>query len=494
MLPSKQAADGDRDGLPNVVMEAASQALPIVATDFAGIPEFVRHGVEGLLVAPGDVAALAAALAGLAGAPERRAALGEAAFARLTGAFSAQAGLETIHARLTASVAAAAGAMSATVLIAVTHLLGSGHLVRARHLARALAGAGHEVTLASGGMPLRPGEGEPYAFVQLPPVKVEGTDFRNLLDEEGRPITGDRRAARRDQLVALATRLRPAVVITEHFPFGRRQLAEEFLAVIAAAKAADPETLVLSSIRDVLVAPRADRIDEAHARLASLFDGVLVHGDRAFLPLEASWPVTPELAARLHYTGYLAGPPSLAGPPPGDAAEILVSGGGSGAALPLFEAAIAAAKRHGGSRRWRILVGRASDPAELARLQAAAPAHVVVEWARPDFPALLSASAISVSQAGYNTVLDLVAAGRPAIVVPFDAGAETEQAIRAEAMARAGLARCLRLCGDAQADAQALADAVAAALREPPPPPLALDRAGADGAVAAVSGLLRSRR
>ena len=43
--------------------------------------------------------------------------------------------------------------MSARVLIAVTHLLGIGHLVRARHLARALAEAGHEVTLASGGLP-----------------------------------------------------------------------------------------------------------------------------------------------------------------------------------------------------------------------------------------------------------------------------------------------------------------------------------------------------
>ena len=68
VLPSKRGEDGDRDGLPNVVMEAASQALPIVATDFAGIPEFVRDGVEGLLVPPGDVAALAQALAELAAA------------------------------------------------------------------------------------------------------------------------------------------------------------------------------------------------------------------------------------------------------------------------------------------------------------------------------------------------------------------------------------------------------------------------------------------
>jgi len=103
VLPSKQAGDGDRDGLPNVVMEAASQALPIVATDFAGIPEFVRPGVEGLLVRPGDIEGLAAALAELACSPQQRGQLGYRALARLTGSFSAAAGLDEIAARLLAS-------------------------------------------------------------------------------------------------------------------------------------------------------------------------------------------------------------------------------------------------------------------------------------------------------------------------------------------------------------------------------------------------------
>ncbi|HEV7257994.1 MAG TPA: glycosyltransferase [Bosea sp. (in: a-proteobacteria)] len=103
VLPSRQAGDGDRDGLPNVVMEAASQALPIVATDFAGIPEFVRQSVEGLLVQPGDVEGLARALAELAAAPERRAMLGRAAHERLTGAFSAAAGLDKVATLLRAS-------------------------------------------------------------------------------------------------------------------------------------------------------------------------------------------------------------------------------------------------------------------------------------------------------------------------------------------------------------------------------------------------------
>ncbi|CAN7156879.1 glycosyltransferase family 4 protein [Bosea sp. LjRoot237] len=109
VLPSKQAENGDRDGLPNVVMEAASQALPIVTTDFAGIPEFVRHGREGLLLRPGDVTALAKALDGLSRDPQWRAKLGAAAFARLGAEFSAQAGLERIHRALLAAVAGKSG-------------------------------------------------------------------------------------------------------------------------------------------------------------------------------------------------------------------------------------------------------------------------------------------------------------------------------------------------------------------------------------------------
>ncbi|MEI5665551.1 glycosyltransferase family 4 protein [Bosea sp. CCNWLW174] len=105
VLPSKQADNGDRDGLPNVMMEAASQALPIVATDFAGIPEFVRHSREGWLLRPGDVTALAKALEGLARDPHWRAKLGAAAFDRLRTEFSAQAGLERVHRALLAAVA-----------------------------------------------------------------------------------------------------------------------------------------------------------------------------------------------------------------------------------------------------------------------------------------------------------------------------------------------------------------------------------------------------
>ncbi|MFE1602551.1 glycosyltransferase family 4 protein [Methylobacterium sp. ID0610] len=95
-LPAKRAPSGDRDGLPNVIMEAASQRLAIVATDFAGIPEFLRDGIEGRLVPPGDWTSLSNAINLLARDPAERARLGAAALARLRTEFGAQAGFERI--------------------------------------------------------------------------------------------------------------------------------------------------------------------------------------------------------------------------------------------------------------------------------------------------------------------------------------------------------------------------------------------------------------
>ena len=62
LLPCRIAADGDRDGLPNVIVEAQSQRLPVVSTAISGIPELIEDGVNGLLVPPDDVAATVEAL------------------------------------------------------------------------------------------------------------------------------------------------------------------------------------------------------------------------------------------------------------------------------------------------------------------------------------------------------------------------------------------------------------------------------------------------
>ncbi|GAB5388196.1 MAG: glycosyltransferase [Alphaproteobacteria bacterium] len=87
-LASRVTGNGDRDGLPNVLMEAAAQDLPAVTTNVSGIPEFVIEGETGLMVDQDDAPALAKALETLIRDPERRRKMGQAAHARLHDGFT----------------------------------------------------------------------------------------------------------------------------------------------------------------------------------------------------------------------------------------------------------------------------------------------------------------------------------------------------------------------------------------------------------------------
>jgi len=98
-LACRVARDGDRDGLPNVLMEAQSQALACVATRVSAIPELIEDGATGLLVTESDVPALAAALEDLIRSPERRRALGDAGQARVRAQFALDANFERLAAR-----------------------------------------------------------------------------------------------------------------------------------------------------------------------------------------------------------------------------------------------------------------------------------------------------------------------------------------------------------------------------------------------------------
>jgi glycosyltransferase involved in cell wall biosynthesis len=103
VLASRIADDGDRDGVPNVILEAMSQRLPCVATCLPAIEEVLGDGTEGLLVPPGDPAALAGAMARLIGDPALRAAMGEAAEGRVHRDFSHEPGLDLIETLLRAA-------------------------------------------------------------------------------------------------------------------------------------------------------------------------------------------------------------------------------------------------------------------------------------------------------------------------------------------------------------------------------------------------------
>ncbi|MGD1868347.1 MAG: glycosyltransferase family protein [Neomegalonema sp.] len=352
------------------------------------------------------------------------------------------------------------------VLISVTHLLGTGHLARAIALADAFASAGHDALILSGGMPaphLHPGS--TAKLVQVPPVRSDGVDFANLLDPDGRPVADDYRSKRETAFNEALQSFEPDVVITELFPFGRRVLAGEFESLLRAARALAPRPLVFCSIRDVLAPPSSEKkAQQTSDRIRDFYDGVMVHGDPGITPLEQSWPVTPEIAAKLAYTGFIA-PTLPAAAPEGDGAdEVLVTAGGGPVGDSLFRASVAAAANSG--KTWRLLVGGGDRETRMAELRKRATPNVIIESVRPDFREVLQRAALSVSQAGYNTMMDLAASGAPAVLVPFEDGGETEQLQRAEAFAKRFPMTVLR---DRDLTPERLLTAVRGALERPRP-------------------------
>jgi predicted glycosyltransferase len=380
------------------------------------------------------------------------------------------------------------------VFFYVQHLLGIGHFRRAMALARALEAAGMAVTVASGGRPV-PGIPPAGRLLQLPPAEAADSSFATILDEAGRRIDEAWRARRRAALLAAFSQARPDLLLIEQFPFGRRAFRFELLALLEAAQARIPRPAIACSLRDILVAkPDPERIAETIALARRFFDRVLVHGDPAVIPLEASFPAAAEIADRLVYTGYVLdgaaaghGGSSLEAPE----GEILVSAGGGAVGRPLIEAALAARPLTAfKGRPWRIVTGPGMAEADVAALQAKLPEGVALDRLRPDLPRLFARCRLSVSQAGYNTVMELLAARARALVVPFAEARETEQTLRARRLAALGLLDLVE--ADALEPARLAAAIDRAAAR--PRPKVAIDLDGAAHSAALLEILAATRR
>jgi predicted glycosyltransferase len=359
-------------------------------------------------------------------------------------------------------------------LLHVQHLLGVGHLARAARLATALSAAGIETTMAMGGlgpMPFAIGGAE---LVRLPGIGCDHADLSHLLDEAGRPLDESFRRGRVARTLALLEAIGPDLLITEAFPFGRRALAFEMLPLLAKARE-QTGRIIACSIRDLLQETRKPgRAEETVATLCRWYDLVLVHGDETVTPLALTFPLAGEISDMTRYTGLIGPARRERGPLRHD---LVVSAGGGAVGRALIASAARAARLlPPPDLPWLLLPGLdGSEPAPAGDL----PDFVKVSPFVPDLAGLLARARVSVSQAGYNTVADIAAAGVPAVLVPFAAGGETEQARRADLLAAAGRAVMLR---EADLSPDALLAAIAAARRLVPPQSPAA--AGADRAAA----------
>jgi predicted glycosyltransferase len=372
------------------------------------------------------------------------------------------------------------------VFFYVQHLLGIGHTVRAAQLTRAMQRAGMNVTYVSGGFDAIDIDLGGARVVRLPPVRAGDAGFKTLVGADGAPIDDAWRERRRAALLATFDDADPDLVLIEMFPFGRWPFRFELLPLLDAAHG---RARIVCSLRDVLVAKsEPSRIAAVAAIVERYFDAILVHGDPSFIRLDETYPAAAGLAGKIRYTGYVAPEPEPSGGGHG-MAEVIVSAGGGGTGGALMRAALAARPLSSlAASPWRLLAGP-NLPAPDREALAAGPG-VAIEPVRPDFRALLAASAASISQAGYNTVMDILVTRARSVLVPFSAHGQTEQAFRARRLAARGWAQVV---DEETLTPQRLAQALDRAVAGGRPGPANIDLRGAARSTGLLAALAQDR-
>jgi predicted glycosyltransferase len=352
-------------------------------------------------------------------------------------------------------------------MIYVQHLLGIGHLQRSILLAAELARHDFSVELVSGGRPQAMTMPAGVQLHQLPPVYSPDGSFTRLLDRQGNAIDADLRERRKLQLLEIFASCAPQVLITETFPFGRRMMRFELIPLLEAARTSTICTQVIASVRDILQPKsRAGRNEEICDLVTEFYDHVLVHGDRKIAGLEESFPLADRISGKIYYSGYVCDTRQTAPVTADGSDEVLISAGGSPTGLDILTAAIEAKPMSILSNlQWRILVSPSIDESDLDALQRVAGEGIIIERNRPDFSELVKRARLSISQAGYNTITDILNSSTAAVVIPYAEADEIEQTMRAQRLHRLDRLVMLR---QSELSAENLASAIEQADRQSP--------------------------
>lgn len=327
------------------------------------------------------------------------------------------------------------------------HVLGIGHLFRSLAIDRALAPA--TVHLVTGGPAVTLEMPVNVHHHPMPALKMD-SEFREVktVDEDAdlEATWGKREAI----LLDLLDRIEPEVILVEMFPFGRKRFARELLPMLDANVARPKPARVLCSLRDILVEKDDQAAFESKVLkwLNRYFDGVLVHADPGLIPLDATFSRVADIGCPLWYTGYVAEGPQFPDRSAARAAldldgtsPIVLASAGSGTVGGELLLATTRASRLLATRLpHRLLLFHGPHAGDEVRRQLAGLAadqpHIRIEAFASRFPDHLLACDLSVSMAGYNTTMNLLACGTPGLLYPFDQN--REQRLRLTALAERG--------------------------------------------------------
>lgn len=352
------------------------------------------------------------------------------------------------------------------VFFYVQHLHGVGHVFRASRVARALSAAGAEVHLVWGGTRVPSVNLEGLHMVWLEPLRASDITYSRLERPGGTAVDDAFLKVRTNQLLGAFHAIRPDILITETFPFGRRQMRFELLPLMQAADEADWPVMRVSSIRDLLQEGRKEsRVRESLDAAGKWFDLILVHGDPQLAKIGETLPYAHEIEDRIAYSGLVTPASADVSQAPEFRADVVVSAGGGADGHALIAAALEARQfsRHAPSN-WLLVAGSERNDAEVQELAKQAGDGLRIERFVPNLTSVMAHARASVSRAGYNTACDILRARCPAVLVPYAGGDQTEQLRRARVFQSRGLAVMLR---DEELTPKSLGDAVDRAIERP---------------------------
>jgi predicted glycosyltransferase len=326
------------------------------------------------------------------------------------------------------------------------HVLGIGHFHRSLEICKALA-ACHETVMILGGPDVILPESA-VRFLQLPGLKMDA-DFSQLLPcKEGEKLDQVKHN-RKQQLFDFFTSFQPDVFLIELYPFGRKAFRFELDPILEGIESGELKPcLRLCSLRDILVEKKDKLKFETRVltRLNSSFDGLLIHSDPEFIPLHKTFNSTESITIPYRYTGFIT--PSPPKNTAGNAIRdnlglsdqdklIVASIGGGNVGAELLRATVKAALLLNQDTKnicVHIFTGMYSDPGLQNALKQTPASNITIHSFCSNFPDWLEAADLSISMAGYNTCMNLLAAGIPALLYPF--AQNREQRIRISAFSK----------------------------------------------------------
>ena len=370
------------------------------------------------------------------------------------------------------------------ILFYCQHVLGMGHFFRSLEIIRAFAA--HEVILVSGGPPVDIPLPPHVREIRLPGLAMD-QDFSSLFAlEKGRNVE-EIKQERIGILAQTFAHEQPDLFLVELYPFGRKAFRFELDSILEGVRKGDlPPCKVVCSLRDILVEKKDPKAYESRVTeiLNTYFHGLAIHSDPALVRLDNTFQAMEKIRIPVRYTGFVTPMPlpgsgaalrkSLGIEP--DRKLIVASAGGGKVGLPLLDPVIKAFQDKA-PPDWRLQVftGPFLDEKAYERLAAHSCKNLVVERFSQDFLTWLDAADLSISMAGYNTCMNLLAAQVPALVLPF--AQNREQLMRARKLEALG---ALKMLYKSNLDPERLISLMADTLEKGRTPTVAVNLYGAN--------------